>query len=110
MPRVQTQKDVISDLKRENRFLSIVTWDIKLLISREICKPVFKTGFYGAAHNGIPLRIWTQHWNYLRPLETRSLGCASRLLTALTSLTVICMVGEGGGTGINDLASAAQLA
>ncbi len=46
MDRVQIQKDVISDLKRENQFFSkemesIYAWSLE----REICKPVLKLDF-----------------------------------------------------------------
>jgi hypothetical protein len=34
--RVQIKKEVISDLKRENQFLSKETWESILLISREM--------------------------------------------------------------------------
>ncbi len=37
---VQIQKEVISDLKREDQFLSKEIW-----ASRELCKPRFKLGF-----------------------------------------------------------------
>jgi len=51
--RVQIQQEVISDLKRENQFLSQDIWEsIWLMIDllREICKPVLKLDFNFTAH------------------------------------------------------------
>ncbi len=55
----QIQKEVISNLKRENQFLSKEIWGSSWVISRQSCKP-FYTGFYSLCHNGVPLRIWTK--------------------------------------------------
>ncbi len=44
--RVQIQKEVISDLKRENQFLSNeIRESIMIVLSREICQPVIKLDF-----------------------------------------------------------------
>ncbi len=56
--RVQIQKEVISDLKRENQFLSKEICESLWLIFRErSVNTGFKTGFYGAWHYGFPPRI-----------------------------------------------------
>jgi hypothetical protein len=50
---VQIQKEVISNLKRENQFLSKEIWESICVLhnlSRDICKPVLKLDFTG---NGI---------------------------------------------------------
>jgi hypothetical protein len=46
------QKIVISDLRRENQFLSKEIWEsIRLISPKEICKLVLQAGLYGAWHN-----------------------------------------------------------
>jgi hypothetical protein len=60
LSRVQIQKGVISDLWRENQFLSNQNMGVYMCmidISKEICKPFFKLDF-DARHIGV-LRFYT---------------------------------------------------
>jgi hypothetical protein len=64
--RVQIQKEMISDLKRENQFLSKELWEFIYIIDlkNEICKPEIKLDFTAHGINGVPLvsHVRTKKW------------------------------------------------